>query len=118
MMKSTDFATLLSKYFIRYLPNERGSSPQTIDSYRNAFILPVKTVNELVKLLSDNKDKTARVFMTRKNIVFVNDIFTHHSSTFSYAYFVAYFYFGVLVPSRGMDSDHLGIDAKRDAKLR
>lgn len=39
MMKSTDFATLLSKYFIRYLPNERGSSPQTIDSYRNAFIL-------------------------------------------------------------------------------
>ena len=39
MMKPTDFATLLSKYFIRYLPNERGSSPQTIDSYRNAFIL-------------------------------------------------------------------------------
>lgn len=38
--------------------------------YRNAFILPVKTVNELVKLLSDNKEKTARVFMTRKNIVF------------------------------------------------
>lgn len=38
-MKSTDFATLLSKYFTRYLPNERGSSPQTIDSYRNAFIL-------------------------------------------------------------------------------
>lgn len=38
-MKSTDFATLLSKYFIRYLPNEQGSSPQTIDSYRNAFIL-------------------------------------------------------------------------------
>lgn len=38
-MKSTDFATLLSKYFVRYLPNERGSSPQTIDSYRNAFIL-------------------------------------------------------------------------------
>lgn len=38
-MKTTDFATLLSRYFIRYLPNERGSSPQTIDSYRNAFIL-------------------------------------------------------------------------------
>lgn len=37
-MKSTDFATLLSRYFTRYLPNERGSSPQTIDSYRNAFI--------------------------------------------------------------------------------
>ena len=38
-MKSTDFATLLGRYFTRYLPNERGSSPQTIDSYRNAFIL-------------------------------------------------------------------------------
>ena len=39
-------------------------------TYRNAFILPVKTVNELVKLLSDNKEKTTRIFMTRKNIVF------------------------------------------------
>ena len=39
-------------------------------TYRNAFILPVKTVNELVKLLSDNKEKTTRMFMTRKNIVF------------------------------------------------
>ena len=38
--------------------------------YRNAFILPVKTINELVKLLSDNKEKTVRIFMTRKNIVF------------------------------------------------
>ena len=38
-MKSTDFATLLSRYFTKYLPNERASSPQTIDSYRNAFIL-------------------------------------------------------------------------------
>ena len=38
-------------------------------TYRNSFILPVKTVNELVKLLSDNKEKTVRVFMTRKNIV-------------------------------------------------
>lgn len=38
-MKSTDFATLMSRYFLHYLPNERGSSPQTIDAYRNAFIL-------------------------------------------------------------------------------
>ncbi len=38
--------------------------------YRNAFILPVKTVNELVKLLSDSMEKVARIFMTRKNIVF------------------------------------------------
>jgi site-specific recombinase XerD len=38
-MKTTDFAALLSRYFTKYLPNERGSSPQTIDSYRTAFIL-------------------------------------------------------------------------------
>lgn len=38
-MKNTDFATHLGKYFTHYLPNERGSSPQTIDSYRYAFIL-------------------------------------------------------------------------------
>lgn len=38
-MRTTDFAKHLSRYFTRYLPNERGSSPQTIDSYRNAFVL-------------------------------------------------------------------------------
>lgn len=38
-MKTTDFAKHLSRYFTQYLPNERGSSPQTIDSYRYAFIL-------------------------------------------------------------------------------
>ena len=38
-MKTTDFATYLSRYFTRYLPNENGSSPQTIDTYRNAFVL-------------------------------------------------------------------------------
>lgn len=38
-IKTTDFATYLSKYLAHYLPNERGSSPQTVDSYRNAFIL-------------------------------------------------------------------------------
>lgn len=38
-MKTTDFATHLGRYFTQYLPNERGSSPQTMDSYRYAFIL-------------------------------------------------------------------------------
>lgn len=38
-MKTTDFAVHLGKYFTHYLPNERGSSPQTIDSYRYAFVL-------------------------------------------------------------------------------
>lgn len=38
-MKTTDFATHLGRYFTRFLPNECGSSPQTIDSYRIAFML-------------------------------------------------------------------------------
>jgi integrase/recombinase XerD len=38
-MKSTNFALYLNKYFTVYLPNESGSTPMTIDSYRYAFIL-------------------------------------------------------------------------------
>jgi len=38
-MKTTDFAGYLNKYFTGYMPNEKGNSPQTIDSYRYAFIL-------------------------------------------------------------------------------
>lgn len=38
-MKSTDFATLLGRYFTKHLTNELGNSPQTIESYRLAFIL-------------------------------------------------------------------------------
>lgn len=47
-MKSTDFATLMSRYFLHYLPNEKGSSPQTIDSYRNAFILFLEYMESIV----------------------------------------------------------------------
>ena len=53
-MKSTDFATLLSGYFTRYLPNERGSSPQTIDSYRNAFILYLEYMESIWGIKPEN----------------------------------------------------------------
>lgn len=36
-----------------------------------AFIVPVRTVNELIKLLGDGEDETAEIYMTRKYIVFV-----------------------------------------------
>ncbi len=36
-MKPTDFATLLNKYFIGYLTNERNLSANTISSYRDTF---------------------------------------------------------------------------------
>lgn len=38
-MKSTDLARYLSKYLTRYLPDNCGSTPQTVDSYRYSFIL-------------------------------------------------------------------------------
>lgn len=41
------------------------------DSYiRYAFILPVKTVGELYKLLSDDEEAITRIFLMRKHIVF------------------------------------------------
>lgn len=39
-------------------------------TFRYAFIIPGKTVNELYKLLTDDEDETVKIFMTRKNIVF------------------------------------------------
>ncbi len=38
-MKNTDFAIYLNKYFVSYLPSERGVTATTIDSYRYTFIL-------------------------------------------------------------------------------
>jgi integrase/recombinase XerD len=38
MMKRTDFAFFLNKFFIKYLPNAKRASPLTIDSYRYSFI--------------------------------------------------------------------------------
>lgn len=49
-MKTTDFAAHLSRYFTRYLPNERGSSPQTIDSYRNAFVLYLEYMESICRI--------------------------------------------------------------------
>ena len=36
-----------------------------------SFILPVKTVNELSRMLLDDEDETVQVFMTRKNAIFM-----------------------------------------------
>ena len=38
-MKNSNFAACLGKYFKVYLPSISGRTPQTIDSYRYAFIL-------------------------------------------------------------------------------
>lgn len=38
-MKPTDFSKYLTDYLVRYLPNERGFSSNTIRSYRDTFML-------------------------------------------------------------------------------
>jgi integrase/recombinase XerD len=38
-MKPTDFAYYLSAFFTKYLPHECGSSPNTVSSYRDTFLL-------------------------------------------------------------------------------
>ena len=38
-----------------------------------AFIIPARTINELYKLLSDNEEKTVRIYMLRTTIIMVID---------------------------------------------
>lgn len=38
-MKATDFSKYLTDYLTRYMPHERGSSPNTIMAYRDTFVL-------------------------------------------------------------------------------
>ena len=65
-MKPTDFATYLSRYLVKYLPNERGSSPQTIDSYRIAFVLYLEYME---KVLGIKPERMSIVNYTRESIL-------------------------------------------------
>ena len=65
-MKTTDFAVLLNKFFIQHLPNECGSTPLTIDSYRYAFILFLTFLEE-VKAIPADKAKITD--LNRDNIL-------------------------------------------------
>ena len=38
-MKPTDLSKYLSDFLSRYLPDERGASPNTIAAYRDTFIM-------------------------------------------------------------------------------
>ena len=49
-MKTTDFARYLNKYLTRHLPDNRGSTPLTIDSYRYTFILLLTYMEETQKI--------------------------------------------------------------------
>jgi site-specific recombinase XerD len=52
-MKNTDFAFCLNKFFVRYLPGIKGSSPSTIDSYRYSFINFIEYLQETSKIKAD-----------------------------------------------------------------
>jgi DNA polymerase-3 subunit beta len=43
------------------------------------FIVPSKTVNELFRMLDDDDEKLVKIFMTRKNIIFLMDEFVFFS---------------------------------------
>jgi site-specific recombinase XerD len=45
-MRPTDFSKNLTEFLIKYLPGERGASKNTIDSYKDTFILLLVFLNE------------------------------------------------------------------------
>ena len=45
-MKPTDFSKYISDFISRYLPNERGASINTINAYRDTFILLLNFLEE------------------------------------------------------------------------
>ena len=65
-MKTTDFALYLNRYFTVYLPNESGSTPMTIDSYRYAFILYLTYRQEELHISADRIQISD---LTRKNVL-------------------------------------------------
>ena len=65
-MKTTNFAMYLNKYFINYLPSERGSTPMTIDSYRYTFILYLTYMQEELHI---SAGKVQIYDLTRKNVL-------------------------------------------------
>lgn len=52
-MKTTDFGFYMQKYFLSYLPNHCGSTAQTVDTYRYAFISFLKFMKEENDLEAD-----------------------------------------------------------------
>lgn len=65
-MKSTDFATYLNRFFVDYLPSEKGATAATIDSYRCAFILLLDYLEETKGIPAD---KVTVAELTRENVI-------------------------------------------------
>ncbi|CAL66205.1 phage integrase family protein [Christiangramia forsetii KT0803] len=59
-MKPTDFSKYISDFIIRYLPDERGASVNTITAYRDTFVLLLDFI-EKEKLLKVEKLTLAKI---------------------------------------------------------
>lgn len=65
-MKTTTFATYLSKYFTVYLASESGCTPATTDSYRYCFILFLSFLEERLGITPERAEIN---HLTRENIL-------------------------------------------------
>ena len=54
MMKPTDFSYYLSAFLMKFLPGEVGASKNTIESYRDTFILFLKFLKEEKGIAANN----------------------------------------------------------------
>ncbi len=56
IMSNKDFATYLSSYFFKYLPIRMGYSSNTIESYRDAFIIFFRYCQSILKIKPEKID--------------------------------------------------------------
>ena len=68
MMVTCDSFKLAKCKCITQLENKNTNGNAHLDY---AFIVPVKTVNELIRLLSDDEEALTQIYVTRKHIVFM-----------------------------------------------
>ena len=62
-MKNNNFATHLSSYFLKYMPERTGYSSNTIESYRDTFIIFLRYCNDI---LGTKPDKINFDYINRK----------------------------------------------------
>ena len=66
IMKPTDFSMYISDYISRYLPNEKGASTNTINAYRDTFILLLNFIQNDKHI---NVEKLTLNKITKENII-------------------------------------------------
>ena len=55
-MKNNNFSTYLSAYFLKYMPTRTGYSINTIESYRDAFIIFLRYCSDELKIKPEKID--------------------------------------------------------------